>query len=120
MNTKLLIIGSLAVVVGIALKAGSASGSTDPGQHPEISPEDTAEDILQELENYYNSLKARYSDDPTLANQLNQALNSAALSLEYNGNLNNDPGYQMFVSQLNGYITYRETIGYITFVEYAY
>lgn len=118
MDKKLLFAGAGIAIVGGIILLNKTPGT--PGNHPEINPEDEPEDVLEQLEEYYDSLVEKYSDDPTLEDQLGQALNSASLALQYGGDLVSDPGYQMFVTQLNGYIAYRETIGYITFVDYQW
>jgi len=117
------------VIAGLALagaglylmlqKAGLAAPSM-PDINAVAHNEDELNKLMGQWERYFNHLIEKYSDDPTLADQLNQALANIYNTLAAGMALSEDSGFLIFIEQLTGYIDYREEVGYITFHEYVY
>jgi len=120
MNKKLLVAAGAAGIGLALLLRRKVASSQFPGYHPVLNPSLPAATQLAQLQSYYNALKSYYSDDPTLADQVNQAMDSATAYLSAGFDITADQGYQMWVSQVNQYVEYRETTGYIAFTDMLY
>jgi hypothetical protein len=113
------LIGAAVLGTGLYLLI-RGTGYHNPGDIDPSVPEtsDELEERMRKIAAYFSSLEAKYYDDTSLKYHLDQALVSIRSDFEVGIPLDEDVGYVIFIQQLEGYINYRETVGYITFDDF--